>query len=324
MNILNLENREMIATREAYGRVLVELGKRYRDLVVLDADLSKSTKTSEFAKHYPERFFNMGIAEQNLMGTAAGFALAGKIPCASTFAVFAVGRAFDQVRNSIAYPALNVKIVASHAGITVGEDGASHQSVEDISLMRSLPNMTVIVPADATETARAVEAAVEYRGPVYIRLGRPAVPVLFGADYEFRIGRAAVLREGEDAVIFATGIMVYESLKAAVLLAEEGTETAVVNVSTIKPLDEQTVIGWARKTGAVVTAEEHSIYGGLGSAVAEVLGENCPVPLERVGIRDRFGESGSPDKLLEAFGLTAPHIAQAVRRVRERRAAGVR
>ena len=324
MNILNLENREMIATREAYGRVLVELGKRYRDLVVLDADLSKSTKTSEFAKHYPERFFNMGIAEQNLMGTAAGFALAGKIPCASTFAVFAVGRAFDQVRNSIAYPALNVKIVASHAGITVGEDGASHQSVEDISLMRSLPNMTVIVPADATETARAVEAAVEYRGPVYIRLGRPAVPVLFGADYEFRIGRAAVLREGEDAVIFATGIMVYESLKAAVLLAEEGTETAVVNVSTIKPLDEQTVINWARKAGAVVTAEEHSIYGGLGSAVAEVLGENCPVPLERVGIRDRFGESGSPDKLLEAFGLTAPHIAQAVRRVRERRAAGVR
>ncbi|AFV10886.1 putative transketolase [Thermacetogenium phaeum DSM 12270] len=324
MNILNLENREMIATREAYGRVLVELGKRYRDLVVLDADLSKSTKTSEFAKHYPERFFNMGIAEQNLMGTAAGFALAGKIPCASTFAVFAVGRAFDQVRNSIAYPALNVKIVASHAGITVGEDGASHQSVEDISLMRSLPNMTVIVPADATETARAVEAAVEYRGPVYIRLGRPAVPVLFGADYEFRIGRAAVLREGEDAVIFATGIMVYESLKAAVLLAEEGTETAVVNVSTIKPLDEQTVINWARKAGAVVTAEEHSIYGGLGSAVAEVLGENCPVPLERVGIRDRFGESGSPDKLLEAFGLTAPHIAQAVRRVRGRRAAGVR
>lgn len=324
MNILNLENREKIATREAYGRVLVDLGKKYRDLVVLDADLSKSTKTSEFARHYPERFFNMGIAEQNLMGTAAGFALAGKIPCASTFAVFAVGRAFDQVRNSIAYPALNVKIVASHAGITVGEDGASHQSIEDISLMRSLPNMTVIVPADATETARAVEAAVEYRGPVYIRLGRPAVPVLFGDDYEFRLGRAAVLREGKEAAIFATGIMVYEALKAAALLAEEGIEAAVVNVSTIKPLDEQAVVGWARKTGAVVTAEEHSIYGGLGSAVAEVLGEHCPVPLVRVGIRDRFGESGRSDELLEAFGLTAPYIAQAVRRVRERRAAGVR
>lgn len=312
-------SQEKIATREAYGRILVELGKRYPDLVVLDADLSKSTKTGEFAKHFPERFFNMGIAEQNLMGTAAGFALAGKIPCASTFAVFAVGRAFDQVRNSIAYPGLNVKIIASHAGITVGEDGASHQSIEDISLMRSLPNMTVIVPADATETAQAVAAAVAHRGPVYVRLGRPAVPVLFGDGYKFRLGRAVVLREGKDAAIFAAGVMVSEALKAAALLAEEGIEPAVVNVPTIKPLDEQLVVDMARETGAIVTAEEHSIYGGLGSAVAEVLGEHCPVPLVRVGIRDRFGESGSPFELLEAFGLTAPYIIQAVRLARERR-----
>lgn len=314
-----LESQEKIATREAYGRVLVELGEKCPDLVVLDADLSKSTKTHEFSKHFPERFFNMGIAEQNLMGTAAGLALAGKIPCASTFAVFAVGRAFDQIRNSIAYPGLNVKIIASHAGITVGEDGASHQSIEDISLMRTLPNMTVIVPADATETAQAVAAAVAYKGPVYIRLGRPKVPVLFGADYQFQPGRAVVLREGTDAVIFATGVTVSEALKAASLLAEEGIQTAVVNVHTIKPLDKETIIELAGATGAVVTAEEHSIYGGLGSAVAEVLGEHCPTPLIRVGIKDRFGESGSPADLLEAFGLSAPHIAEAVRQVRERR-----
>lgn len=314
-----LENQEKIATRDAYGRVLVELGEKCPDLVVLDADLSKSTKTHEFSKHFPERFFNMGIAEQNLMGTAAGLALAGKIPCASTFAVFAVGRAFDQIRNSIAYPGLNVKIIASHAGITVGEDGASHQSIEDISLMRTLPNMTVIVPADATETALAVKAAVASKGPVYIRLGRPKVPVLFGADYQFQPGRAVVLREGTDAVIFATGITVSEALKAASLLAEEGIQTAVVNVHTIKPLDMQTIIDLAGETGAVVTAEEHSIYGGLGSAVAEVLSEHCPTPLIRVGVKDRFGESGSPADLLEAFGLTAPYIAAAVRLVRERR-----
>jgi transketolase len=314
-----VESHEKIATREAYGRVLVELGEQYPDLVVLDADLSKSTKTYEFSKRFPERFFNMGIAEQNMMGTAAGLALAGKIPCASTFAVFAVGRAFDQIRNSIAYPGLNVKIIASHAGITVGEDGASHQSIEDISLMRTIPNMTVIVPADATETAQAVKAAVAYNGPVYIRLGRPKVPVLFGADYQFQLDRAFVLREGTDAVIFAAGIMVSEALKAASLLAEEGIQAAVVNVHTIKPLDERTIVDLAEKTGAVVTAEEHSIYGGLGSAVAEVLSERCPTPLVRVGIKDRFGESGSPANLLEFFGLTAPYIAKAVRLVRKRR-----
>ncbi|HAA90162.1 MAG: Putative transketolase [Thermoanaerobacterales bacterium 50_218] len=308
-----------VATREAYGQVLVELGKRYPELVVLDADLSKSTKTAEFAKVFPDRFFNMGIAEQNLMGTAAGLALAGKIPCVSTFAVFATGRAYDQIRNSIAYPALDVKIIASHAGITVGEDGASHQAIEDISLMRSLPNMAVIVPADATETKKAVAAAVAHRGPVYVRLGRPPVPVLFGEDYKFRFGEAVVLREGSDAVIFATGIMVGEALKAAERLAARGSQVAVVNVHTIKPLDVETVVRLARKTGAVVTAEEHTIYGGLGSAVAEVLGEHCPAPLVRVGIRDRFGESGKPDELMKAFGLTADDIIRAVEIVQKRR-----
>ncbi|HHW41053.1 MAG TPA: transketolase family protein [Syntrophomonadaceae bacterium] len=311
-----------IATRDAYGRALVELGKEYPNLVVLDADLAKSTKTADFARVFPDRFFDMGIAEQNMMGTAAGLALAGKIPCASTFAVFATGRAFDQIRNTIAYPGLNVKIIATHAGITVGEDGASHQSIEDIALMRALPNMTVIVPADAVETGKAVAAAVAHEGPVYIRLGRPAVPVLFDENYRFRLGRAEILRRGPDAAIFATGIMVSEALKAAETLSGRGLDVTVVNVHTIKPLDVETVSGLAEKTGAVVTAEEHSIIGGLGSAVAEVLAERCPVPLVRVGIRDRFGESGKPGELLEAFGLTASHIVEAVDRVRQRRVCG--
>jgi len=317
---VNTKQQEKVATRNAYGRALVELGRRFPEIVVLDADLSKSTKTHEFARAFPDRFFNMGIAEQNLMGTAAGFALAGKIPFASTFAVFATGRPFDQVRNTIAYPGLNVKIVATHAGITVGEDGASHQAVEDIALMRALPNMTVIVPADATETARAVAAAAAHQGPVYMRLGRPAVPVLFGEDYEFRLGAAAVLREGSDAAICATGVMVAEALKAAEQLAAQGIEVAVANIHTIKPLDVETIVHLARKTGALVTAEEHTIYGGLGSAVAEVLGEHYPVPLVRVGIKDRFGESGAPAQLMEAFGLTASHIVRAVEVVRRRRA----
>ncbi len=304
--------------REAYGRVLVELGKSCPDLVVLDADLSGSTKTKDFGKNYPDRFFNMGIAEQNMMGTAAGFALAGKIPCASTFAVFATGRAYDQVRNAIAYPGLNVKIIATHAGLTVGEDGATHQTIEDISLMRTLPNMTVIVPADAVEAVQAVTAAVAFRGPVYIRLGRPAFPDLFGDDYQFQIGKAAILREGEDAVIFAAGIMVSKALEAAAQLSVEGLDVAVVDVSTIKPLDRETIVKLAEKTGAVVTAEEHSIYGGLGSAVAEVLGEQCPVPMVRVGVEDRFGESGSPEELLDAFGLTSEHLVKAVHGVRDR------
>lgn len=306
------------STREAYGRVLVELGKDCPELVVLDADLSKSTKTAEFAKCYPDRFFDMGIAEQNMMGTAAGFALAGKIPCASTFAIFATGRAYDQVRNAIAYPGLNVKIVATHAGVTVGEDGASHQTIEDISLMRTLPNMTVIVPADALEAAQAVAAAVKMQGPVYIRLGRPAFPDILKEDYQFQIGKAVLLRDGSAAVIFAAGVMVSMALEAASVMAGDGVEVAVVNVSSIKPLDKETIVQMARKTGAVVTAEEHSIYGGLGSAVAEVLGENHPVSLERVGIRDRFGESGSPEQLLEVCGLTVENIVKAVRRAIKR------
>ena len=309
---------EMIATRDAYGQCLVELGSRVPELVVLDADLSKSTKTIDFAKAYPGRFFDMGIAEQNMMGTAAGLALSGKIPCASTFAVFATGRAYDQIRSSIAYPGLNVKIVASHAGITVGEDGASHQALEDISLMRVLPGMTVIVPADATETRKAVEDAVAMKGPVYIRLGRTAVPVLFDCGHQFQIGKAVVMRQGTDAVVFAAGVMVSEALQAAEQLAGRGVNTAVVNVHTIKPLDLELVVEMARKTGVVVTAEEHSINGGLGSAVAEALGEYCPVPLLRLGVRDRFGESGKPAELMEAFGLTALHIARAVEQVRLR------
>lgn len=298
-----------VATRDAYGEALAELGAVNENIVVLEADLSKSTKTNDFKKVYPERFFNMGIAEQNLLGTAAGFAAVGKIPFASSFAVFATGRAYDQIRNSIAYPNLNVKIAATHAGLTVGEDGGSHQMLEDIALMRALPNMTVIVPADGVETKQAVKAAAEYEGPVYIRMGRPKVPVLFGDDYKFEIGKGVVLKEGGDVTLVATGIMVSKAVEAAELLATEGISAAVVNISTIKPLDADLIIAQAQKTGAMVTCEEHNIYGGLGSAVAEVLVENCPVPMVRVGVADKFGESGLPDELLEKHGLTANNIA---------------
>lgn len=298
-----------IATRDAYGQALVELGASNDKVVVLDADLSKSTKTNDFKKIFPERFFNIGIAEQNLLGTAAGFAAAGKIPFASSFAVFAVGRAYDQIRNSIAYPKLNVKIAATHAGLTVGEDGGSHQMLEDIALMRALPNMTVLVPADGEETKQAVMAAAAYEGPVYIRLGRPKVPVLFDADYQFAIGKGVVLQDGSDVTLVATGIMVSKAVEAAEKLAAEGISAAVVNISTIKPLDNDLIVQMAQKTGAVVTCEEHNIYGGLGSAVAEVLVEHCPVPMARVGVEDKFGESGLPDQLLEKHGLTADNIA---------------
>lgn len=311
---------EKIATREAYGLALKKLGEKNRDVVVLDADLSKSTKTSEFAKAFPDRFFNMGIAEQNMIGTAAGLAAAGKIPFASSFAIFACGRAFEQVRNSVAYPRLNVKIAASHAGLTVGEDGASHQAIEDIALMRAVPNMTVIVPADAVETEAAVMAAAEIDGPVYLRLGRPAVPVIYEREnYQFQVGRAITLREGKDATVIACGIMVSVALEAAAQLAEEGLSVRVVNMHTIKPLDREAVRRAAEETGAVVTAEEHSIIGGLGSAVAEVLVETCPVPMERVGVRDVFGESGTPAELMEKYGLTARHVAEAVRKVVQRK-----
>ncbi|MCL6636188.1 MAG: transketolase family protein [Peptococcaceae bacterium] len=304
-----------IATREAYGEALVLLGKENPGVVVLDADLAKSTKTANFKKHFPDRFFDMGVAEQSMIGTAAGLAAAGKIPFASSFAVFAAGRAFDQVRNSVAYPKLNVKIGASHAGITVGEDGGSHQSVEDIALMRALPNMTVFVPADAVETHGAVRAAAAIDGPVYIRLGRMGVPVLHGDDFVFSPGKAVTMRRGRDVTIAACGIMVPVALEAAGMLAAEGIEAGVLDFHTVKPLDVEALVEAARTTGAVVTAEEHNIIGGLGSAVAEALGEHFPVPLVRVGIRDTFGESGSPGELLEKYGLTPRHIAAAVKEV---------
>ncbi|MGE5173745.1 MAG: transketolase family protein [Betaproteobacteria bacterium] len=304
-----------VATRDAYGDALVSLGKKRNDVVVLDADLSGSTKTSKFAKVFPDRFFNIGIAEQDMMGTAAGFAIAGKLPFVSTFAVFATGRAWEQVRQSICYPNLSVKIVASHAGITVGEDGGSHQSVEDIAVMRVIPHMTVIVPADGPETLQAVEAAAEHKGPCYVRVGRNKVPTLFGEDYKFKIGKAHVFHEGKDAAVIATGIMVAEALKAHDLLKAEGIDAGVINMSTIKPIDADVVVAAATRCGAVVTAEEHSIIGGLGGAVAEVLAEAAPVPLVRVGIKDAFGTSGDCEGLLKHYGISAENIANAVKEV---------
>ena len=302
-----------IATREAYGKALVKLGKINDDVVVLDADLSKSTKTNDFCKAYPNRFFNMGIAEQNLVGAACGFAAAGKIPFASTFAMFATGRAFEVIRNSACYPKLNVKICATHAGITVGEDGGSHQSVEDISLMRSIPNMTVLVPADGVEAEKMIFAAAEFNGPMYVRLGRSAVPTLFDEDYNFEIGKGVVLKEGNDATIIACGMMVNEAILAADMLKEENINVRVINMSTIKPIDTELIIKAAKETKAIVTAEEHSIIGGLGSAVSEVVSENCPTIVKKVGINDCFGESGTPAELLEKYGLTAKHIVEKVK-----------
>ena len=310
---------EKQATREAYGQALEELGAVRQDVVVLDADLSKSTKTSMFQSKYPDRFFNAGIAEQNLMGLAAGFAAAGKVPFASTFAVFATGRAYDQIRNSICYPRLNVKIAATHAGITVGEDGGSHQALEDINLMRGLPNMTVLVPADGPEAKNAVKAAAEYEGPVYIRLGRSGVPTITDADAPFVIGKGRVMREGSDVTLIGCGMMVAKALEAADALAEEGVSAAVIDMSTIKPIDRELIVEWAKKTGAIVTAEEHNIIGGLGSAVAEVLVEEALVPMERVGIEDVFGESGTGGELVEKYRLTAEHIVETAKRAMARK-----
>lgn len=307
-----------IATRDAYGKALVALGQSNENIVVLDADLAKSTKTIDFAKAIPERFFDIGIAEQNMIGIAAGLAASGKIPFASSFAMFATGRAFEQIRNSIAYPKLNVKIVATHAGLTVGEDGGSHQAIEDIAIMRAVPNMVVIVPADAVETEKAVQAIAAYEGPVYLRLGRPAVPVLYDESYTFTIGKADILKTGEDVTIVATGIMVSKALEAAKLLAEEGIQAEVINASTIKPLDKETILQSVKKTGRVVTAEEHNIIGGLGSAVAELVTEEFPVPVRRVGVEDVFGESGSPDELLEKYNLTPQAIVEAVHNLKRK------
>ena len=303
-----------IATREAYGKTLVELGRENPKIVVLDADLSKSTKTSDFAKAFPERFFNIGIAEQNLMGVAAGLAEVGKIPFASTFAVFAAGRAFEIIRNSICYPKLNVKIAATHAGLTVGEDGASHQAVEDLALMRALPNMQVFVPADAAQTRAIVKKAVEIEGPVYIRLGRSGVPEVFTEDCQFTPGRGTVLKEGSDVTIVALGIMTAKALEAARLLEAEGIAARVLDMASLKPVDRELLVESAKLTGAVVTAEEHSVIGGLGSTVAEVLSEEYPVPVIKVGVNDVFGESGTPQELLAKYGLTSEAIVSAAKK----------
>lgn len=301
---------ESIATREAYGKTLVELVEN-KDIVVLDADLAGATKTAMFKKACPERFFDMGIAEGDMMGTAAGLAVSGKIPFASTFAIFAAGRGFEQIRNSICYPNINVKIAATHAGVTVGEDGGSHQAIEDISLMRSLPNMVVLNPADAVEARQMVLAAAEYVGPMYLRFGRAATPVIHDDSYKFELGKGEVVKEGKDVSIIATGIMVAKALEAAETLKVEGIDAEVINISTIKPLDNELVLASAKKTGKVVTAEEHSIIGGLGSAVCELLAEEHPVKVTRIGVKDCFGQSGTPAALLEHYGLTAADIVKA-------------
>ena len=298
-----------IATREAYGNALAEFGADER-IVVLDADLSKSTKTANFIKKYPERFFNCGIAEGDMISVAAGLATTGKIPFASSFAMFAAGRAFEPIRNSIGYPHLNVKIGATHAGITVGEDGATHQCNEDLALMRVIPGMVVLNPADATEARAAVKAAIDYEGPVYLRFGRLSVPVIYDDEtYKFEIGKGDMISDGTDVTLIATGIMVAQAIEAAKMLKEEGISARVVNIATIKPIDRDIVIKAAKETGAIVTAEEHSVIGGLGSAVCEVLAEEKPVPVLKVGVQDTFGKSGKAEELLEVFGLTAKDIA---------------
>lgn len=300
-----------IATREAYGKALVKLSNLNENVVVLDADLSKSTKTADFKAVAPERFINMGIAEANMMTVAAGLSTCGKIPFASTFAMFAAGRAFEQIRNSICYPKLNVKVCATHAGLTVGEDGASHQAIEDISLMRSIPNMTVINPCDAVETEAAILAVAEYNGPCYVRLGRLPVSVINDTEnYKFEIGKGVTLSQGNDITIVATGMMVELALEAKEELAKEGINARVINIHTIKPIDKELLIKAAKETRAIVTAEEHSVIGGLGSAVAEVITEEYPIPVLKVGIKDTFGESGKPNELLKVYGLTTEAIVE--------------
>ena len=292
-----------MATRDAYGKALVKLGQINDNVVVLDADLSKSTKTNDFCKAFPSRFFNMGIAEQNLIGAACGFATAGKIPFASSFAMFATGRAFEVIRNSVAYPKLNVKICATHAGLTVGEDGASHESIEDMAIMRAIPNMTVLVPADGVEAEQMILEAAKFNGPMYVRLGRSAVPTIFDENYKFQIGKGNVVRQGNDVSIIACGIMVNEAILAHEALKSEGINARV----------RELIINAAKETGAIVTAEEHSIIGGLGSAVSEVVSEECPVVVKKVGVKDTFGESGTPAELLKKYGLTAEDIVNSVK-----------
>jgi transketolase len=306
---------ETASTREAYGKTLAALGEEDSRIVVLDADLSASTQTKFFAKEFPDRFFDCGIAEANMVGIAAGLAASGKIPFASTFAVFMPGRSFDQVRVSVAYNGLNVKLVATHSGISAGEDGASHQAIEDLALINSLPGFTVIVPADAIETAQAVRAAAAAEGPFYIRLCRPSTPVVFDDKYKFKLGKAAVLRQGTDVTIMAIGIMVDAAVNAAAGLEKKGISCRVLNMSTLKPVDEAAIIKATRETGAIVTAEDHHEHGGLGGTVARITAVRCPVPMEFVAMKDTFAKSGKPAELLQRYGLTAGGIEKAVRRV---------
>ena len=309
---------EKMATRQAYGKTLVEIGAENKNLVVMDADLSKSTMTAEFAKAYPDRFFNMGIAEQDLYAAACGLALSGKVVCASTFAMFAAGRAFEIIRNSIGYTHANVKVCATHAGITVGEDGASHQTFEDIALMRTIPGMVVVNPSDGASAKALLKQVIDMNGPAYVRLGRAAVPMFYdeAAASELKLGKGSCLREGKDLTIIATGIMVNEAMIAAEELAAKGIDARVIDMHTIKPLDEEIIVKAASETGAIVTAEEHSVIGGLGSAVAEVVVKKCPVKMAMVGQQDTFGESGKPDELKAKYGMTAADIARAVESLR--------
>jgi len=304
---------ELVSIREAYGKALLELGMENEDIVALDADLSRSTMTRFFAREFPERFFECGIAEQNMIGIAAGMAATGKIPFASTFAVFVPGRCFDQVRMSIAQPGLSVKLVTTHGGLSVGEDGTSHQSIEDLSLICSLPGFSVIVPADAIETTEAVKAAAATLGPFYIRLCRPKLPLVYGEDYRFNLGKAAMMRQGGDATIIAIGLMVKAALEAARNLEREGIYCRVLNMSTLKPIDEEAIIQAAAETGAIVTAEEHLEHGGLGSLVAQVVAKNRPVPMEFIAIKDTYAKSGKPSELLERYGLTDKDIERGVK-----------
>jgi transketolase len=304
----------MKSTRDAYGECLIELGKDER-IVVVDADTSTSTRTNKFAKKYPTRFFNVGCAEQNLIATAAGFAYAGKIAIATAYAIFATARTWEQIRSFVAHDRLNVKIIVTHAGLTNAPDGASHHSLEDIALLRVIPNMTVIVPADAEETKQAIRAAVEHQGPCYVRLSRAESPVIFDSSYEFKLGKGAIVRKGKDVAIIAAGNMVPKALEAAEVLAKERISARVINLSTIKPIDEEVVIKAARETGAMVTVEEHNVFGGLGSAAAEVVSTNEPVPMELMGVKDRFGQtSGKTEELYKIYGLTASAIVEAARR----------
>ena len=309
-----MAEKKKIATRESYGKTLVELGAEYPNLVVMDADLSESTKTALFGEAYPDRFFDCGIAEANMMGIAAGLASLGKVVFVSSFAMFAAGRAFEQVRNSIGYPHLNVKVAASHAGITVGEDGASHQCIEDIALMRVIPDMVVMCPADDVEARAAVRAAIAHEGPVYIRLGRAACNVINDRpDYHFEIGKGTVVKEGTDVTIIATGICVDSAIDAAAMLEKDGVSAEVINICTIKPLDEELVVASAKKTGKVVTVEEHSVIGGLGSAVCDALSAKYPTPVKKLGIQDVFGESGSAAELVKKYKLDAEGVYQSIK-----------